>query len=1424
MSYFAPIPDIFYEQFTADGKTPLAGGYIYFYEAGTLVPKITFADGLGTVTNTNPVQLDAGGKAVIFLDNGAYKIIIKDRAGNQIGEPVDNVASSAGSGTGDATGNITTVLLYADLRNLTSTPSNVYVQGRDTIGDGGQGLFQLIPNSSLLDDDGTILTANSGATVYKRVFDAYLEAAWYGVKYSIANDQYNYLNHALIASKALGYPVMISGSAFLNTNMTLIKDESIAFLDGAELTATQDIVIDFKEGSHCQASNNCFGSHIQPKFANGTIDYISPSYFSGSGDSKLSRANAAQNSTNLVVADPTGAGWGTYAEGKYIHAPYNSVYGVSTITGLITGNRYKLHIGIDRPDDVEFAVSNNITLNAFTGTWLTEYSHAAGTGVMPLLLVTKVPAGDATLKFNIACTAGNVTVQFGSTVIGTYSADTTYSTAVTALDSASLTFTPSDTFVGSISGISLLVSATVLNDLVNNMTLISDGWSGSKGALVHNVGNTTAATLTKTNPVSAGSKINGSFSISRTATEANVLTNDGWTLTRWTGSLTGGFIPTVTLPPYGGNYYWNGANSIVGTLNITDTTTEYIVSIAVTGNTTGSLYAMVGDADIIDYPNRTGNIPLANGTYTKTVKLKSANNIIIKAIETSPNSEEMYPFQGTVTLTIKPVNPGKVTLTCDGNTITLNNDSSVVAKDAGNYTFEYTTGSTTSNVIAITPTTDFDGTINNLQYVVQDPGTLTVGASNSTLGTLSKSGAYDLYFNGSSINNNISLQPSLDFGARITSLTVSEASSNIPIKYTGTYTITGNIAQGYVDPFNGLIIVNGAANLIFAGILNNRPEQFLEYNDLSYVGTVDLGEAIAYPEHAGAVGDGSADDSIGLKYALSNSNTFLTNKYRLLSAITLSNSLNIKGNATKDSSYSDGSQIVIEANTTLGSVKSNGVIWNQQKGTAFAASGFNSKNSIFANTYECSTALGVFNAKDSTINTTIGLTNTNTTAQIINSEFESANTTDVLQKPFTYAALVKDTNITGYTGFTANAKTELDNVKFDSDQGYGFDIPANAVVNAKDISAKVPMLALFADSTGTLCIDRVYDCLDYVSSEGAVIGDKTTKTNILTNGLGTVWESNIIEPSTVSGNVPTLKSVINGTAIGYVEYSSKYQTRDFTNGLNSDNDAQWSWGMTTDQATLVAGGVQLLGDNDDCVRSAFTERTNTLLANMVQWDMLTTFGGIYKIKITSDSAGFAKNAAVAIKFTYNLSVNTLSTNTEYFTKVIRLPHTTSLTVVEVDLPFNAGITPSMGTHPAVKLEDRGFDSMDLQFVLQYVNVNNATINLSEHLVWPDRKTVPYWGSITSLLQNIRQVDFAEATYNQSQSHAIFQITNVETIDFEDIYKFHFWAIIKLSMSTLIDPYAYRSFSWNASNNTTYFTYGDGEYVKMSPKNPFDFGV
>ena len=75
------------QSFFDDNGDPLANGTVEFYIPSTTTPKDTWQDAAESTLNTNPVTLDADGRALIY-GNGSYRQIVKDSLGNTIWDQV----------------------------------------------------------------------------------------------------------------------------------------------------------------------------------------------------------------------------------------------------------------------------------------------------------------------------------------------------------------------------------------------------------------------------------------------------------------------------------------------------------------------------------------------------------------------------------------------------------------------------------------------------------------------------------------------------------------------------------------------------------------------------------------------------------------------------------------------------------------------------------------------------------------------------------------------------------------------------------------------------------------------------------------------------------------------------------------------------------------------------------------------------------------------------------------------------------------------------------------------------------------------------------------------------------------------------------------------------------------------------------------
>jgi len=79
MPLVQPMPFVRQQWFDANGD-PVANGFLYTYEAGTNTPLATYNDSTGGAgaLNPNPVLLDSGGYADVWLTAASYKLVLED--------------------------------------------------------------------------------------------------------------------------------------------------------------------------------------------------------------------------------------------------------------------------------------------------------------------------------------------------------------------------------------------------------------------------------------------------------------------------------------------------------------------------------------------------------------------------------------------------------------------------------------------------------------------------------------------------------------------------------------------------------------------------------------------------------------------------------------------------------------------------------------------------------------------------------------------------------------------------------------------------------------------------------------------------------------------------------------------------------------------------------------------------------------------------------------------------------------------------------------------------------------------------------------------------------------------------------------------------------------------------------------------------
>lgn len=151
------------QYFTDNNGLPLSAGCVYFYVPGTTTPKATYQDAGQTIANTNPVQLDAAGRAIIY-GTGTYRQIVAATGANpsspcspagttiwdQLTASTDSSATifaGASSGTPNAITVVAPAFSGTDgqVINYISTNTNT---GPATFNPSGFGAVQIVRDSS----------------------------------------------------------------------------------------------------------------------------------------------------------------------------------------------------------------------------------------------------------------------------------------------------------------------------------------------------------------------------------------------------------------------------------------------------------------------------------------------------------------------------------------------------------------------------------------------------------------------------------------------------------------------------------------------------------------------------------------------------------------------------------------------------------------------------------------------------------------------------------------------------------------------------------------------------------------------------------------------------------------------------------------------------------------------------------------------------------------------------------------------------------------------------------------------------------------------------------------------------------------------------------------------------------------------------
>ncbi len=326
------IPSIIFQSFYPGNNLPLNGGKVWTYKAGTTGDgnlQTTWSDANQNAENTNPVTLDANGKANIFGGSNAYHIVVYDKDGNLIDDQ-DYVFF----GTPNQVQ--TTVASLADLRAL---PFGVYqfvvTEYRSIQADGGGGEWDWSPDSSSTDDGILVVSPNSLPDTGRwiRRYAGKIDCRWGGV---VDNAQSINDNLALlftaVGNRTVWFPHSPEGSGqYASTeSFSFPADSSIDVDDGAffsidtATTFNMAAVVGLTHGA-----SRLFivtGTLILPK----TVE-VQPEWFDAVGDGTTDNHEAI---ATMLASLPAAIYWGS--ENSYATS-VDPDFGSSSI-GLMRAN------------------------------------------------------------------------------------------------------------------------------------------------------------------------------------------------------------------------------------------------------------------------------------------------------------------------------------------------------------------------------------------------------------------------------------------------------------------------------------------------------------------------------------------------------------------------------------------------------------------------------------------------------------------------------------------------------------------------------------------------------------------------------------------------------------------------------------------------------------------------------------------------------------------------------------------------------------------------------------------------------------------------------------------------------------------------------------------------------------------------------
>lgn len=337
------------QQFIDNNGNPLAGGTVDFYIPNTTTRKDTWQDPLLTVLNTNPVVLDAGGRAVIW-GAGSYRQVLKDQFGSLIW---DKVVTDFNSSV------FVTINSIATLRTLSKQVyTNASVNGYYAAGDGGGGEYWLdLSDVTSSDNGGTVIVAADGGRWKLRITTT-VDVRQFGAKGDNVTDDGPALQNALNAC-------------------AIQRIGTLTFSNGRYVT-NQELLI--RQGAQTTSSSAGSDIHFMPDQNKLVIQ----------SDSHATLKAGTVITSLLHFSPTTVGGLGSYA----------NFY--SEIRGLLLDGNNQAGVGIYIDSAMHVKIERNAICNVTTGIFNTGYGvHDVKYNVIrATVCISYIGGGDSMFEHN----------------------------------------------------------------------------------------------------------------------------------------------------------------------------------------------------------------------------------------------------------------------------------------------------------------------------------------------------------------------------------------------------------------------------------------------------------------------------------------------------------------------------------------------------------------------------------------------------------------------------------------------------------------------------------------------------------------------------------------------------------------------------------------------------------------------------------------------------------------------------------------------------------------------------------------------------------------------------------------------------------------------------------------------------------------